>query len=105
MELTSTNRTNVLYTLIILRSHNSRVHSSSEQIVTVVGDSGLLYSSVKLLRNKLRKIFATTFLSGDSFVETPVPIPNTVVKHKTPTILTWRRVGKIGTAKVLFLDS
>lgn len=37
-------------------------------------------------------------------METPVPIPNTEVKRYTPTILTWRRVGKIGTAKVLFKD-
>lgn len=33
-------------------------------------------------------------------METPVPIPNTVVKHVTPKILVWRRAGKIGTAEV-----
>ena len=29
------------------------------------------------------------FPGGDSGMETPVPIPNTVVKHVAPTILTW----------------
>ena len=52
-----------------------------------------LLSRIRHLRN---------FLGGDSDMETPVPIPNTVVKHVTPKILVWRRAGKIGTAEGLF---
>ena len=37
---------------------------------------------------------------GDSYGETPVPIPNTAVKSATLKILTWRRVGKISTAEI-----
>lgn len=36
-------------------------------------------------------------------METPVPIPNTEVKHFALKILVWRRTGKISTAKVYIL--
>ena len=36
---------------------------------------------------------------GHSSGEIPVPIPNTEVKSTASKILTWRRVGKIDTAR------
>ena len=80
MELTSTNRPKVLYTLFFLNTFTKRLTSLSG------------------LRRALHLVFIN-FLGGDSMMETPVPIPNTVVKHPAPTILAWRRAGKIGTAK------
>ena len=35
-----------------------------------------------------------------SYEETPVPIPNTVVKLIAPMILGWRRPGKAGSARL-----
>jgi hypothetical protein len=71
--------------------HHVGTYASKFVYLKVVCESDLYhYSSKENFEN---------FLGGDSIVETPVPIPNTEVKHYTPKILVWRRAGKIGTAK------
>ena len=56
-----------------------------------------LKSILKLI--KIASFGTLKFSGGDSYRETPVPIPNTEVKTITPKILGWRRPGKIGTAR------
>ncbi len=48
-----------------------------------------------LITRKSLKVFG-----GYRYRDTPVTIPNTEVKSISPMILTWRRVGKAGAAKL-----
>lgn len=48
----------------------------------------------------MRLSVQTRFPGAYSCGDTPVPIPNTEVKSTAPRVLTWRRVGRVGSARI-----